>query len=280
MKLALPVLTFALSTAPSVAFNCCRQVPAFVRLALISKSGFVAGLSKNQQLFNKKSIGGVRTIASTAVVASMFRSVKGGGGRDYSDLESGTFPAETAEYALANEVKSISKDGHAIATFGGGCFWGVELMFQRVPGVVGTAVGYTQGDLQHPSYEAVCSGMTGHTEVVQVSYRPAEVSMKELTALLFGKIDPTLKDQVGNDAGSQYRHGVYYHTPEQRKEAEEVFAQVKAKLGSAPIYTELKEAKVFFPAEEYHQRYLEKGGRAGRGQSAAKGCRDPIRCYG
>lgn len=88
-----------------------------------------------------------------------------GGPRDYSDVKAGTWAHEAAEYCKAGEVKSVSKAGHEIATFGGGCFWGVELIYQRMPGVIGTAVGYAQGSVEHPSYEAVCSGTTGHTEV-------------------------------------------------------------------------------------------------------------------
>ncbi|EKX53966.1 hypothetical protein GUITHDRAFT_100216 [Guillardia theta CCMP2712] len=204
----------------------------------------------------------------------------GSGKREYSDLKAGTWAAEAAEYAKEGQVKSVSKAGHSIATFGGGCFWGIELVYQRVPGVVATAVGYAQGELEHPSYEMVCTGATGHTEVVQLTYNPKEVSFKQLCQVLFGKINPSLKDQVGNDRGSQYRHGIYFHTPEQKAEAEEAIQEVKAKLNGAPFYTELEAAKVFYPAEEYHQQYLEKGGRFGSKQSAAKGCNDPIRCYG
>jgi methionine-S-sulfoxide reductase len=89
-----------------------------------------------------------------------------GGPRDYSDVKAGTWAHEAVEYCKNGEVKSVSKDGHEIATFAGGCFWGVELLYQRMPGVIGTAVGYAQGKVDHPSYEAVCSGSTGHTEVV------------------------------------------------------------------------------------------------------------------
>mmetsp|Transcript_21540 Transcript_21540/g.41880 ORF Transcript_21540/g.41880 Transcript_21540/m.41880 type:complete len:211 (+) Transcript_21540:110-742(+) len=199
-----------------------------------------------------------------------------GGPRDYAELTG--WPGEAGGYAKEGVVKATSKDGHSIATFGGGCFWGVELLYQRVPGVIGTAVGYSQGKSEHPAYEAVCSGTTGHTEVVQLTYDPKVVSMKALTELLFSKINPKLKNQVGNDKGTQYRHGVYYHTEEQKAEAQEVFDKVREKEGE--IHTELEAAGVFYPAEGYHQQYLERGGRGGNGQSANKGCKDPIRCYG
>ena len=205
-----------------------------------------------------------------------------GGARDYSDLKPGSFQAEAAEYANAGEVKGKSKDGLAIATFGGGCFWGIELAYARVPGVVSTAVGYAQGKIEHPSYELVCTGASGHTEVVSMTYDPKKVSYAELCRVLFSRINPSLKDQVGNDRGTQYRHGVYYYSPEQKAEAEAVFEEVKAKMGAgAPFHTELVPAEVFYPAEEYHQQYLwEKGGRGGKPQSAEKGCTDTIRCYG
>ena len=205
-----------------------------------------------------------------------------GGQRSYADMKPGSWQAEAAEYATAGEVKGTTKDGLAVATFGGGCFWGIELAYARVPGVVATAVGYAQGKIEHPSYELVCTGASGHTEVVSMSYDPKQVSYAELCRVLFSRINPSLKDQVGNDRGTQYRHGVYYYTPEQKAEAESVFEEVKAKLGSgAPFHTELEPAEVFYPAEEYHQQYLwEKGGRGGKPQSAEKGCTETIRCYG
>jgi peptide-methionine (S)-S-oxide reductase len=119
--------------------------------------------------------------------------------RDYSDLKKGSFQEEAAMYANAKEVKAVSKDGYSIATFGGGCFWGVELAFARVPGVIATSVGYAQGKLEHPGYELVCTGATGHTEVVQLTYDPKKVEFKELVRVLFTRINPSLKDQVGND---------------------------------------------------------------------------------
>jgi len=202
--------------------------------------------------------------------------------RDYSDLKKGSFQEEAAMYANAKEVKAVSKDGYSIATFGGGCFWGVELAFARVPGVIATSVGYAQGKLEHPGYELVCTGATGHTEVVQLTYDPKKIEFKELVRVLFTRINPSLNDQVGNDRGTQYRHGVYYHTPQQKADAEAVFEQIKGQMGAgAPFYTELQPAEVYYPAEEYHQQYLwEKGGRGGSPQSAAKGCTDTIRCYG
>lgn len=204
------------------------------------------------------------------------------GKRDYADLKKGSLQEEAAVYAAAREVKAVAKDGHALATFGGGCFWGIELAYARVPGVISTCVGYINGAVEDPSYELVCTGASGHTEAVHLTYDPKVVSYKELCKVLFSRINPSLKDQVGNDRGTQYRHGVYYYNEAQKKEAEEVFGEVQAKLGSgAPFFTELCPAEVFYPAEEYHQQYLwDKGGRGGNPQSAEKGCTDTIRCYG
>ncbi|PRW57568.1 peptide methionine sulfoxide reductase [Chlorella sorokiniana] len=161
-----------------------------------------------------------------------------------------------------------------LATFAGGCFWSVELAFQRVPGVVATCSGYAQGHADQPTYEQVCSGRTGHTEAVQLTYKPAEVSFDQLCDAFLAKIDPKQKNGQGGDIGTQYRTGIYWHTDEQEEVAQRRLAAIP---GCA---VEAEPFRVFWPAEEYHQRYLEKGGRFGRGQCAAKGCNDPIRCYG
>lgn len=161
-----------------------------------------------------------------------------------------------------------------LATFAGGCFWGVELAFQRQPGVVDSCVGYCAGHKADPTYEEVCSGRTGHTEAVQVTYNDKEVSYGELVDLLFSRIDPTALNRQGNDVGSQYRSGIYTHSSEQQSIAEQKKAAIPG------CVTEVKPIDKFWPAEEYHQQYLSKGGRMGSAQSAAKGCKDRIRCYG
>lgn len=167
---------------------------------------------------------------------------------------------------------------YEVATFAGGCFWGTELRFQRIPGVVATCVGYTDGAVAKPTYERVCSGTTSHAEGVQLLFDPAECSYKRLLTQLFAMIDPTLEDRVGGDSGTQYRHGVYPHTREQYDTARAFFRSVQAQCaerGQGAVVTELKPAAVFWPAEGYHQRYLEK-----RGQSAEKECTAKVRCYG
>ncbi|KAJ4790593.1 Peptide methionine sulfoxide reductase [Rhynchospora pubera] len=169
--------------------------------------------------------------------------------------------------------------GNQLAQFGAGCFWSVELAFQRVEGVVKTEVGYTQGHFPNPTYKDVCSGQTGHSEVVRVHFDPAVCSYSTLLAVFWGKHDPTTVNRQGNDVGTQYRSGIYYYNEEQAKLAKESL-EAKQKEITAKIVTEILPARKFYPAEEYHQQYLEKGGGSGNKQSARKGCNDPIRCYG
>lgn len=186
---------------------------------------------------------------------------------------------EMGELALQGKTAAKSKEGYSIATFAGGCFWGLELAYQRVPGVVATAVGYCQGQVEQPTYGAVCSGSTGHTEAVQVYYDPKECPYENLLDTFFDRVNPTTVNGQGNDFGTQYRTGVYVHSEEQMKLAKSRF-EAEAPKFSKKIASELENVEVFWPAEDYHQQYLEKGGRMGMGQSAEKGCKDTIRCYG
>ncbi len=192
---------------------------------------------------------------------------------------------------------------------------GTELHFQRFPGVIATCVGYTQGRDDRPTYQEVSTGRSGHTESVMVLYNPAETSYEMLCEKLLSTVDPTLRDQVGNDYGTQYRHGLYPHTKQQMEVAKACVAKVQARLPPGKkCHTEVADAKIFWPAEEYHrapparpgpgphrcpplrfccsratapcappppaEQYLQKGGRFGSPQSAAKGASDPVRCYG
>jgi len=168
----------------------------------------------------------------------------------------------------------IAKEEAETATFAAGCFWGVQLSFQRVPGVVSSMVGYTAGERQHPSYREVCEGSTGHTEAVQMLFNPAVVSYKELLTVLFDRMDPTTLNRQGNDRGTQYRSGIYYHSDEQKEIALNFIKEIQPKYKDK-IVVEVKKADKFWPAEDYHQKYLEKGG-----QKANKGCLDPVKCYG
>lgn len=147
------------------------------------------------------------------------------------------------------------------ATFGAGCFWGVEEMFRHVAGVVDTAVGYMGGATENPTYEDVCTNTTGHAEVVQVTYNPAQVSYEALLKTFWHGHDPTTLNRQGPDAGTQYRSVIFYHTPAQKAAAEkskETLTQNNAY--AKPIVTAIESAATFWRAEEYHQRYVEKTG--------------------
>ena len=167
-----------------------------------------------------------------------------------------SFAHEAAENALAGKTQIKSKDGYDIATFAAGCLWGVELEYQRVPGVIATTVGYVQGRVERPTYEEVSAARTGHTEAVQLIYDPGVVSYLDLCEIFWNRLgDSAVKyQQVGNDRGPQYRSGIYTTTPSQLKTAKESLVSRQSKL-KKPIQTEVEQMRgVFWPAEEYHQQ--------------------------
>ncbi|NP_001150352.1 peptide-methionine (S)-S-oxide reductase [Zea mays] len=182
--------------------------------------------------------------------------------------------ADAASPALAPDWDAPAGEGLALAQFAAGCFWSVELVYQRLPGVARTEVGYSQGHRHAPTYRDVCGNGTGHAEVVRVHYDPKACPYDVLLDVFWAKHNPTTLNRQGNDVGTQYRSGIYYYTAEQETLARESLA-AKQKEWQDAIVTEVLPARRFYPAEEYHQQYLEKGG-----QSAKKGCSDPIRCYG
>jgi peptide-methionine (S)-S-oxide reductase len=147
--------------------------------------------------------------------------------------------------------------GRAVAVFAGGCFWSVELAYQREPGVTRTAVGYCQGQTPNPTYEQVCSGRTGHTEAVLVEYDPSAVSFERLCDVLWSKIDATQANGQGGDIGTQYRTGIYYTTEADRAVAIASRAKEQARLGRT-VATEIFPAMQWYDAEKYHQSYLAK----------------------
>jgi peptide-methionine (S)-S-oxide reductase len=152
-------------------------------------------------------------------------------------------------------------DGLERAMFGMGCFWGAERKFWQAPGVYSTAVGYAAGFTPNPTYEEVCSGMTGHNEVVLVIYDPAQIRYDQLLAIFWESHDPTQGMRQGNDAGTQYRSGIYTFGPDQQRAAEAskaAFQPQLAKAGFGPITTEIIPAPDFYYAEDYHQQYLGK----------------------
>ena len=144
-----------------------------------------------------------------------------------------------------------------VTTLGGGCFWCLEAVFDQLKGVTDVVSGYAGGRVPHPSYEAVCTGMTGHAEVVQVTFDNAVVAFEDILNVFFTIHDPTTLNRQGNDVGTQYRSAIYHHTPEQKAVAEKVIgALTEAKLWDNPIVTEVTPLDKFYAAEDYHQEYF------------------------
>lgn len=142
-----------------------------------------------------------------------------------------------------------------IATLGGGCFWCTEAVFQQIRGVIKVESGYAGGAGANPTYEQICTGQTGHAEVVRLEFNPAVISYKELLEIFFTIHDPTTLNRQGNDAGTQYRSVIYFYSAEQRAIAKDVMANM-TEVWDDPIVTELSEAPVFYIAEAYHQNYF------------------------
>jgi len=147
------------------------------------------------------------------------------------------------------------------ATFGAGCFWGVEAAFRRLDGVTGTRVGYAGGSVDNPSYEQVCYDKTGHAEVVEVTYDEEKVPYEQLLTIFWAEHDPTQLNRQGPDVGDQYRSVVFTHSTEQRAAAEASRERVQSRF-SRPVVTQIEDAPPFWEAEDYHQQYLEKRGLA------------------
>lgn len=145
------------------------------------------------------------------------------------------------------------------ATFAMGCFWGVQVLFKRIPGVRKTIVGYTGGHLSSPTYENVCTGTTGHAEALELEFDPKVVSYESLLETFFEHHDPTTPNRQGPDVGEQYRSAIFYHNDEQKRQAEEFRSRLERnKRYLKPIVTEIVPVKEFYRAEEYHQDYAEK----------------------
>jgi peptide-methionine (S)-S-oxide reductase len=170
-------------------------------------------------------------------------------------------PVPPAHFVNGNPLTPPWPDGIETAVFGMGCFWGAERKFWTAPGVYSTAVGYAGGSTPNPTYREVCSGMTGHTEVVLVAFDPAETSYAELLRIFWENHDPTQGMRQGNDVGTQYRSAIYTTTPAQldaAKASAEAFQKELERAGYGAITTEIREAPPFYYAEDYHQQYLAK----------------------
>jgi len=190
-------------------------------------------------------------VLAGAIIAGATGKVKAQGGPPAPQTGS-----ETSDTGVAEGGNTM-----ATATFGAGCFWGVEEAFRQVEGVTDTAVGYEGGHVEHPTYQQVCTDRTGHAEVVQVQYDPERVSYEELLGVFWRIHDPTQVNRQGPDRGYQYRSVIFYHTPEQQQLAQ----ASKAALGasgelSRPVATAIEPAQTFWRAEEYHQQYLARRG--------------------
>ncbi|MEM8933199.1 MAG: peptide-methionine (S)-S-oxide reductase MsrA [Acidobacteriota bacterium] len=179
-------------------------------------------------------------------------------------------PVPARHAVLDAPMEAPYPEGSEIALFGLGCFWGAERKFWQAPGVVTTAVGYAAGHTPHPTYEEVCSGRTGHNEVVQVVFDPSRTSFEEMLRIFWESHDPTQGMRQGNDVGTQYRSGIYVHSETHRQQAEASKTRFQDALhaaGHGPITTEILDAPAFYFAEHYHQQYLAKnpGGYCGLG---------------
>jgi len=257
------------AAAGIIAISSSSIVSSFApRLALQPRSKIAASSIIN------RSIASYTSPLQMGLLDSLFGGGAIGSKIDYTTLDPpGEELANAAQEgkALVNGVREPNLE---LATFAGGCFWGFELAYQRVPGVEYTAVGYTQGPETEPTYSQVCSGTTGHTEAVIVYYDPKQCTYENLLDVFFNRVNPTQVNGQGNDRGTQYRTGVYFHTAKQEEAAKARF-QLEQGNYNKPIASELKQSVGFWPAEKYHQQYLEKGG-----QNASKGSTDTIRCYG
>lgn len=146
-----------------------------------------------------------------------------------------------------------------VATLGGGCFWCTEAVFDELKGVEHVESGYSGGTVPTPTYEQVCTGTTGHAEVVQIAFDPKVISYKEILQVFFTVHDPTTLNRQGADAGTQYRSVIFYHNEEQKKTAEQVIKEIEAaKIWDAPIVTQVVPSKAFYMAEDYHQEYFKR----------------------
>ena len=174
-----------------------------------------------------------------------------------AEMAAAGYADQLAPFVKAGLIKPLPKTDTAI--FAGGCFWGMQEILRQIPGVTKTTVGYTGGTVPNPTYELVCSHTTGHAEAVQIIFDPSKVSYEKLLDFFFRMHDPTTKNQQHNDVGSQYRSAIFYTSDEQRQAAERIKMQVdKSGKWSRPIVTEITKASAFYPAEDYHQDYLQK----------------------
>jgi methionine-S-sulfoxide reductase len=164
---------------------------------------------------------------------------------------------QTTEKDTSKKVKRSNMNTHLeVATFGGGCYWCIEAVFQRLEGVEKVESGFSGGQVKNPTYKEVCTGTTGHAEVIQITFDTTKTSFEEILKVFFTMHDPTTLNRQGNDIGTQYRSAVFYHNDVQKKAAEEIIAALNtSKAYPNPIVTEVSKLDVFYKAEDYHQNY-------------------------
>jgi len=151
----------------------------------------------------------------------------------------------------------MGEENLQIATLGGGCFWCIEAIFDEIEGVEDVVSGYAGGHKENPTYQEVCTGTTGHAEVVQIKFNPEIVSYEDILRVFFSVHDPTTLNRQGNDIGTQYRSVIFYHSEEQKEAAKKIIKEItEAKMYENPVVTEVTEFKNFYPAEDYHQEYF------------------------
>ena len=164
---------------------------------------------------------------------------------------------DQAARALYPQMKAMNRKDREVATLAGGCFWCLEAVFEQMEGVESVTSGYTGGRVPNPTYQQVCTGSTGHAEAVQVVFDPAKISYRGVLEVFFTVHDPTTRDRQGPDVGTQYRSAIFYHSPEQKGQAERVIAELtRERVWERPIVTEVAPLTMFYPAEAYHQGYF------------------------
>ncbi|HUR45003.1 MAG TPA: bifunctional methionine sulfoxide reductase B/A protein [Candidatus Saccharimonadales bacterium] len=174
-------------------------------------------------------------------------------------VKAGLIKPKTRESVATNDKSVASAQKTETAILAGGCFWGMEEILRKIPGIIETAVGYCGGDVPNPTYKLVCTGRTGHAEAVRIVFDPAKITYEQVLGYFFRMHDPTTPNQQHNDVGTQYRSAIFYTTEEQKSVAEKVKSQVdKSGKWKKPIVTEIAKAKEFYIAEDYHQKYLVK----------------------
>lgn len=167
-------------------------------------------------------------------------------------------PPPAKQLTSNNKIMNTTTAGTETATFANGCFWCTEAIFEQLDGVISAVSGYTGGQTENPTYKEVCAGTTGHAECLQITYDPAKISFDELLEVFWETHDPTTLNRQGNDEGTQYRSGIFYHNPEQKEKAEK-YKEALDKSGAfdKPIVTEITPFTQFYPAENYHQQYFD-----------------------